>query len=70
MSLPSRETELLAVALSVEQTHGADGPRIIAEKIGFLICAGEVQAADFWREVARIYEQYLLRKSNAAHSAH
>lgn len=69
MSLPTRETELLAVALSVERTHGADGPRVIAEKIGSLICTGEIEAAVFWREVARTYEQHLLRKSEAAHRA-
>lgn len=68
MSLPTRETELLAVALSVERTHGADGPRVIAEKIGSLICTGEIEAADFWREVARTYEQHLLRKPDAASS--
>lgn len=65
MSLPTRETELLAVALSVERTHGADGPRVIAEKIGFLICTGDMEAAVFWREVARTYEQHLMRRSEA-----
>lgn len=69
MSLPKRESELLAVALSVEQSNGADGPRVIAEKIGSLISAGKVEAADFWREVALICEQHLLRKPNAAHRA-
>lgn len=47
MSLPTRKTESLAVALSVERTNGADGPRVIGEKIGSLICAGEVESADF-----------------------
>lgn len=70
LSLPLRQTELLAVALSVERMHGAAGPRVIAAKIGALHVAGEAKSTAFWREVARVYEQHLIRTSDGTNGGH
>ncbi|WP_420894351.1 DUF6961 family protein [Tsuneonella troitsensis] len=70
LRLPLRQTELLAVALSVERMAGAAGPRVIAAKIGALQVAGEAKEAAFWREVARVYEQHLIRKSDGTNGGH
>jgi hypothetical protein len=67
MSLPTRDQELLALALSIERRHGEDGPRIIAEKIGSFLLAGEVGAAEMWRDVARRYETLIAGGSKRAH---
>ncbi len=41
------------MALWVEQNHGQDGPRYIAEQIGRLAFAGDAQGVKMWKEVAR-----------------
>lgn len=64
MSLPTRDQELWALALSIEREHGADGPRIIAEKIGAFALAGEAGAVELWSEVARRYEGMIAGRAN------
>ena len=55
LTLPSREHELWALALSIQRKHGADGARVIAERIGSFAIAGESGAVELWREIARRY---------------
>jgi hypothetical protein len=57
LTLPTREHELWALALSIERKHGADGPRVIAERIDTFALSGESEAVHLWREVARRYER-------------
>lgn len=59
MSLPTRDQELWALALSIERQHGADGPRVIAEKIGAFALAGESGAIELWHGVARRYDKLI-----------
>lgn len=59
MSLPTRDQELWALALSIERQHGADGPRVIAEKIGAFALAGESGAVELWQDVARRYDKLI-----------
>jgi hypothetical protein len=63
-SLPSRDQELWALALSIERRHGSDGPRVIAEKIGAYAAAGEDGAVNLWRAVAERYERMLSASSD------
>lgn len=58
-SLPTRDQELWALALSIERKHGSCGSRVIAEKIGALALAGETGGVNLWREVAKRYEALL-----------
>lgn len=55
----TRGQELWALALAIEQKHGSEGPRIIAEKIGAFAVAGETGAVDLWHAVAERYETLL-----------
>ncbi|MCB1467031.1 MAG: hypothetical protein KDK08_07790 [Rhizobiaceae bacterium] len=64
MSLPTRDEELWGLALSIERQHGKDGPRVIAERIGAFVLAGEVGAVELWREVAERYEKLLSPPSS------
>lgn len=48
--------ELWAIALKVEQDHGSNGPRHIAEKIGGAAIAGEWDAVALWKAVAAKYD--------------
>lgn len=59
MSLPTRDKELWALALSIEKRHGAEGPRVIAEKIGAFAASGEDGAVELWRAVADRYEKLI-----------
>lgn len=59
--MPSRDHELLALALSIERKHGRDGPRVIAEKVGGFAEAGEFEAVQLWVEVARRYDSLIAQ---------
>lgn len=50
MTLPTRDQELWALALSIERRHGANGPRVIAEKIGAFALAGEASGVELWQK--------------------
>lgn len=52
--------ELWAIALKVENDHGSEGPRHIAERIGGAAIAGEWDAVAMWKAVAAKYD--LLRQ--------
>lgn len=58
----TRDKELWALALWVEKHHGADGPRLIAEKVGELALDGEMGGVDLWREVANRFEALKQRE--------
>lgn len=49
--------ELWAIALKVEQDHGSEAPRHIAERIGGAAIAGEWNAVMMWKAVAAKYDQ-------------
>jgi hypothetical protein len=57
LTLPSREHELWALALSIQRKHGGDGQRVIAENIAAFALAGEGGAVKLWHEIARRYAQ-------------
>lgn len=61
MTLPSRDQELWALAMSIERKHGKKGPQVIAEKIGAYALAGEIDAVTLWRQVAQRYNDLLSR---------
>lgn len=53
----TRDKELCALAHWVENRHGADGPRYIAEKVGKFALSGEAGGVDLWRAVAERCDQ-------------
>ncbi|MGN6621978.1 MAG: DUF6961 family protein [Sphingomonas sp.] len=46
------DQERWAEALAVERQHGEDAPRFIAERIGVLALAGDMDGVLRWREIA------------------
>ncbi|MGN3974208.1 DUF6961 family protein [Tsuneonella sp. SYSU-LHT278] len=64
MSTPTRDCEPLALALHIQFWHGADGPRVIAEKIGAFALTGKTEAVELWREVARRYEGLIAGRAS------
>jgi len=46
------DQERWAEALAVERQHGEDAPRFIAERIGELALAGDMEGVKRWREIA------------------
>lgn len=46
------DQERWAEALAVERQHGEDAPRFIAERIGALALAGDMDGVLRWREIA------------------
>lgn len=46
------DEERWAEALAVERQHGEDAPRYIAERIGALAPAGDMEGVNRWREIA------------------
>ena len=58
----SRDQGLFAIALMIERQHGTDGPRVIAERIGAFVLAGETGAVELWRAVAARYEGLIDRE--------
>lgn len=51
------ERELWACALLVEQQHGDDAPRWIAERIGTLALAGDAAGVERWKAIAAKLDQ-------------
>lgn len=49
--------EMWAIALKVEQDHGSEGPRHIAERIGAAAIAGDWDGVALWKAVAVKYDQ-------------
>ena len=49
--------ERWAEALAVERQHGEDVPRFIAERIGALALAGDMEGVERWREIATRLDQ-------------
>ncbi len=54
-----------ACAALVEQKHGSDGPKYIAERIGALAASNEAAGVAAWKAIAAWYQQ-LLRDSVTA----
>lgn len=48
----SSNHERWAEALAIERQHGEHAPRFIAERIGALALAGDMQGVLRWREIA------------------
>lgn len=46
------DQERWAEALAVERQHGEDAPRFIAERIGALALAGDLEGIERWKEIA------------------
>ena len=46
------DKELWACALHVEHPHDDDGPKFIAERIGALALAGDIEGVATWRAIA------------------
>ena len=46
------DQERWAEALAVECQHGEDAPQFIAERIGALALAGDMEGVERWREIA------------------
>ncbi len=57
----SREKELWALALWVEEHHGPDGPAYIADQIARLASQEEPLGVSLWLNVAERFEQLLGR---------
>lgn len=63
---PSREKELLALAIKVERDHGELAPAFIAARIGEMASLGEQDGIKLWQGVARAY-QSLSMQSGLVH---
>lgn len=62
----TRDKELWAIALIIDEQKGADGPLYIAEKIGEAALEGDHIGIDLWRAVAERFDKLLTRR-NAGH---
>lgn len=56
MSPPTRQQELLALALHIEKEHGSNGARYIAERIGSAAMERDLEQIDFWKAVAAEFQ--------------
>jgi hypothetical protein len=59
-----RDWELWACAAEVQRQHGVEAPLFVAERIGALALAGDVEGMAAWKAVAARLQQ--LRMSSAA----
>lgn len=58
------DQERWAEALAVDRTHGGEAPRYVAERIGALALAGDVNGLARWKEIAaRLNTLIMSRKS-------
>lgn len=57
-----------AEALAIERMHGDDAPRWIAERIGSLARAGDVDGVDRFRQIAARFEGLLSARRSATPS--
>jgi hypothetical protein len=55
----------MAEALAVEQRHGENGPKYIAEQIGSVALRGDVAGIARWKAIAAAYDS--LRRKGASH---
>ena len=55
------ERELWACANHMHVQHGADAPRVIAERIGELALEGDLAGVQNWRAIAERYTRLFLR---------
>ena len=46
------DKEIWAAALHVERQHSEDAPRFIAERIGALAIAGDIEGVATWKAIA------------------
>jgi hypothetical protein len=51
------EQELWAVALHAQRRHGENAPFYVAERIGALVSAGDVDGVNVWRAIAVLLER-------------
>ncbi len=58
--------ELSSLALKLEQEHGRDGSRHIAERIGAAAIAGDWEDVRMWKAVAAKYDQLLHQGAGMA----
>ncbi len=56
------EWELWACANTLHKAHGADAPRIIAERISALTLEGDEAGVRTWRAIAERYTQLVAIK--------
>lgn len=56
MGPPTRQQELLALALHVEKEHGSNAPRYISERIVSSAMERAVEQIDFWKAVAAEFQ--------------
>lgn len=57
--------ELWACAASVERQHGEKAPRHVAERIGALALAGDVDGVEAWKLIATRLDQLRSGSSTA-----
>jgi hypothetical protein len=50
----------MAEALAVQQQHGADAPRFVAERIGALVLEGDVAGVERWQKIATAMDALML----------
>lgn len=48
----TQDQERWAEALAIERQHGENAPRFIAERIGALALAGDMEGVERWKEIA------------------
>jgi hypothetical protein len=60
------DNELWAIALRLEQDHGREAARHIAERIGGAAIAGEWDDVRMWKAVAAKYDQLLHQGAGMA----
>jgi len=53
----TRDQELWALALKVEEQHGNDGPRHIADMIGKAALAGDDTGVNLWKRIAERFDR-------------
>jgi len=51
------DQERWAEALAVERQHGEDAPRFVAERVGALELAGDMEGIERWKEIATRLDQ-------------
>lgn len=60
----TRDQELWGIALWVDRTHGANGPKYIDKQVVRLVESGEQGGVDMWLDIASRYDQ--LRQQTGA----
>jgi hypothetical protein len=66
MSIPTREEELLAVALRIERNYELHGAAHLAQMLGAAALQQDHVQISFWKAVIAQYDRLSLRKGEAA----